>query len=115
MISNKHFVKRLHFLSAKLYWCKWERFSSTVIKMVCENKSDFNGGGEQYNICINFSSTPHTRDERWSTLREILPSGGTAVRANPPDWGSRASTAPKMSGLPQKRFPIIQSPMSRSV
>jgi len=63
----------------------------------------------------HYSSTPYTRDERWSTLREMLPSSGHATRRHPPAWGTGTSIAPRLQSAPMRRFPVIDSPMTRFV
>ncbi|XP_067942644.1 uncharacterized protein [Watersipora subatra] len=63
----------------------------------------------------SYNSGTYSRDEKWSTLREMLPSTGRAIRRHPPNWGTMTSLAPEMTPNVQRRFPIIQSPMSRFV
>ncbi|KAF6023996.1 hypothetical protein EB796_017693 [Bugula neritina] len=63
----------------------------------------------------SYSSAPYTRDEKWSTLREMLPSSGRAIRTHAPNWSTKPSTAPLMTNTVQSRFPIVESPMSRFV
>ena len=58
-------------------------------------------------------SAPSSRCEQWSTLRQMLPSKGHCVRHQPPKWGTGLSTEPKWSVKKQKRFPHINSPMTK--
>lgn len=60
-----------------------------------------------------YVSQPSTRSEDWSTLRQILPSKGLPLRASPPNWGTGNAYAPPMLGVRQRRFPHINSPMTR--
>lgn len=60
-----------------------------------------------------FVSTPSTRCEEWSTLRQMLPSRGSSGRVRPPNWGTGYSQPPYMTQLSQRSFPHINSPMTR--
>lgn len=60
-----------------------------------------------------YGSSPSTRCESWSTLRQMLPSQGWAQRQCPPKWGTDISTAPKWCIRRQTRFPHINSPMTK--
>ncbi|XP_041468808.1 uncharacterized protein LOC121418774 [Lytechinus variegatus] len=62
-----------------------------------------------------YVSQPSTRSEDWSTLRQILPSKGLPLRHSPPNWGTGSAYAPPMIGARQRRFPHINSPMTRYV
>lgn len=59
-----------------------------------------------------FRSAISTRCEDWSTLREMLPSRGRAVRSKPPEWEARSHVAPFMTTTSQSRFPHINSEMT---
>ena len=56
-----------------------------------------------------------TRCEDWSTLHRTLPSVGYPLKESPPNWGTGASPAPKMTNKKIERFPAINSPMTRYV
>lgn len=58
-------------------------------------------------------SQPSTRCEQWSTLIQILPSRGYQLPRRPPNWGTGHSPAPVMSVTGVRRFPHINSPMTR--
>ena len=60
-----------------------------------------------------FKSHPSTRCEEYSTLRQMLPSQGSLVRFPPQNWGTGNEMAIAYSERPQRRFPIINSPMGR--
>ena len=45
----------------------------------------------------------------------MLPSSGHAVRRHPPAWGTDTSIAPRLTSAPMRRFPAIDSPMTRWV
>lgn len=60
-----------------------------------------------------FRSAISTRCEDWSTLREMLPSRGRAIRSKPPEWAARSHEAPFMTTTIQTRFPHINSEMTR--
>ncbi|XP_074662326.1 uncharacterized protein LOC141914862 [Tubulanus polymorphus] len=61
-------------------------------------------------------SSPATRCEEWSTLRQIYPSRGHAQKSAPPSWGTGQGLPPSMSAFPPTtRFPHINSPMTRYV
>ncbi|ESO90126.1 hypothetical protein LOTGIDRAFT_204264 [Lottia gigantea] len=62
-----------------------------------------------------YLSHPSTRSEEWSTLRQSLPSRGTMFKPNPPNWGSGYSGTSSFSGNRPKRFPLVNSPMTRYV
>lgn len=54
-----------------------------------------------------------TRCEDYSTLRQMLPSAGSASLLNPPDWGTSFSLPPIIVERPTKRSPLVNSPMTR--
>ncbi|XP_003382544.1 PREDICTED: uncharacterized protein LOC100637192 [Amphimedon queenslandica] len=56
-----------------------------------------------------------TRCERWSTLREMLPSRGHTLSARPPKWGTNESRPPVMSARRPKRYPHLNSPMTNYI
>ena len=60
-----------------------------------------------------YSSSPSTRCESWSTLRQMLPSRGCPVRHPPPKWGTDNADPPHWTDKRQKRFPHINSPMTK--
>ncbi|KAL8604818.1 hypothetical protein ACOMHN_028446 [Nucella lapillus] len=62
--------------------------------------------------CV-FASFPSTRDEHWSTLREMLPSRGSAYKRRPPSWGIGQAPPPIMIDRQYRRMPKVNSPMSR--
>lgn len=59
------------------------------------------------------SSHPSSRCEEWSTLRQMLPSKGHCNRHLPPKWGTGTSTPPTWEQKVPKRFPVINSPMTK--
>lgn len=59
------------------------------------------------------TSHPSSRCEEWSTLRQMLPSKGHCRRHLPPKWGTGASTPPSWGRKLPKRFPAINSPMTK--
>lgn len=61
------------------------------------------------------ASQPSTRCEEWSTLRQMLPSRGRPSRIRPANWGTHYAPPPSMEGSIQRRFPHINSPMTRYV
>ena len=60
-----------------------------------------------------FPSSPSTRSEEWSTLRQMLPSRGRSHKVYPVNWGTGSSPPPSMSSHQQTYFPHINSPMTR--
>lgn len=62
-----------------------------------------------------YSSSPATRCEEWSTLRQILPSKGVPSRTACPRWGTGATKASEFQFRNKKHFPHINSPMTRYV
>jgi len=62
-----------------------------------------------------YRSQPSTRCEEFSTLREMLPSNGRPVRSRPPNWGTWYAQPPHLQSDNQRRFPHINSPMTRYV
>lgn len=58
-------------------------------------------------------SAPSSRCEQWSTLRQMLPSKGHCIRHQPPKWGTGIPTPPVCSSRKPKRFPHINSPMTK--
>ncbi|XP_022099442.1 uncharacterized protein LOC110983991 [Acanthaster planci] len=65
---------------------------------------------EEAGICV---SSPSTRCEEWSTLRQMLPSSGRPITFSPPNWGTGMAMPPRMVREKQTRFPHINSPMTR--
>lgn len=64
-------------------------------------------------MTYRFVSQPSTRCEEWSTLRQMLPSGGWPCSLRPPNWGTGYGPPPKTADKLQRRFPHINSPMTR--
>lgn len=64
---------------------------------------------------IIYRSHPSTRCEEFSTLRQMLPSYGSVRKLNPPSWGTSYSLPPIVIDRPTKRFPLVNSPMTRYV
>lgn len=62
-----------------------------------------------------YRSHPATRCEDYSTLRQMLPSYGSIRKINPPSWGTSLSLPALISERPPKRFPLVNSPMTRYV
>ena len=60
-----------------------------------------------------FASHPSSRCEEYSTLRQMLPSSGSSWKRSPPNWGTSYGDPPSLIDKPPKRFPIINSPMTR--
>jgi hypothetical protein len=60
-----------------------------------------------------YSGHASTRDERWSTLRQMLPSLGTPQRTAPPNWGTGLGPPPRMANEAPLKLPIIKSAMTR--
>lgn len=59
-------------------------------------------------------SSPATRSEEWSTLRQMLPSRGHYVKQKPEKWGTSGETAvPTISHHKPTRFPRVNSPMTK--
>ena len=61
------------------------------------------------------ASTPSSRCEQWSTLRQMLPSRGHCIRHMPPKWGTGFATPPSWSHNTPRRSPHINSPMTKYV
>lgn len=60
-----------------------------------------------------YPSSPATRCEEWSTLRQMLPSKGVPSRSIYPRWGTGMALPPPFHPKSQKHFPHINSPMTR--
>ncbi|XP_076442995.1 uncharacterized protein LOC143281633 [Babylonia areolata] len=56
-----------------------------------------------------------TRDEHWSTLRQMLPSRGSAHKVRPPCWGTGQAPPPFMAVRSPQRLPKLNSSMTRYV
>lgn len=56
---------------------------------------------------------PSSRCEEWSTLRQMLPSKGHCGRHLPSKWGTGTSTPPTWTNRTPRRFPVINSPMTK--
>jgi len=72
----------------------------------------YNRGKEE---STTYRSQPSTRCEEYSTLRSMLPSTGRSIRTRPPNWGTGFSQPPALTSDLQRRFPHINSPMTRYV
>ena len=83
----------------------WKRPVNPPIKFYSRHQ-------EEQNTC---KSSPSTRCEEWSTLRQMLPSRGRSERVLPPRWGSDYEKTPKIVSKKETRFPIINSPMTKYV
>lgn len=70
---------------------------------------------ERSTSAVIFPSHPSTRCEDYSTLRQMLPSRGSSFCLNPPNWGTSYSLPPLIAERPTKRFPMVNSPMTRYV
>lgn len=62
-----------------------------------------------------YSSAPSSRCEQWSTLRQMLPSNGHCMRHIPPKWGTGCTSPPSRAQRTPRRFPHINSPMTKYV
>ncbi|EDO40281.1 predicted protein [Nematostella vectensis] len=62
-----------------------------------------------------YPSSQATRCQEWSTLRQILPSYGIPNRVIAPRWGTGLPDSPHFVPATEKRFPHINSPMTRYV
>ena len=60
-----------------------------------------------------FPSSPCTRSEEWSTLRQILPSRGIHVKVSPPNWGTGSGHTPYYTARLKRRYPSVTSPMTK--
>lgn len=70
---------------------------------------------ERSSSAIIYRSHPSTRCEEYSTLRQMFPSFGSIQKLNPPNWGTSYSLPPIIADTPAKRFPLVNSPMTRYV
>lgn len=71
----------------------------------------FQGSAQGNQMC---PSSPATRSEEWSTLREMLPSRGLYIRNKPENWGTSGKLA--LPAITQERpyhYPKIKSMMTR--
>ena len=62
---------------------------------------------------VMFASYASTRCEDWSTLRQMLPSRGSAHKVRPPSWGMGQGLPPNIFPLSAGRLPHFNSPMTR--
>ena len=60
-----------------------------------------------------YPSSQATRCEEWSTLRQMFPSKGIPERQTNPRWGTGLPLSPHFQLGTEKRFPHINSPMTR--
>lgn len=61
-----------------------------------------------------YGSSPATRSEEWSTLRQMLPSRGYHISRKPPKWGTSDTLAPPLiTKARPKRYAKISSIMAR--
>lgn len=59
-------------------------------------------------------SSPATRSEEWSTLRQMLPSRGHYIKKKPEKWGNSGELAlPAISNSKPQSYPKINSIMTR--
>lgn len=59
-------------------------------------------------------SSPATRSEEWSTLRQMIPSRGHYLRNKPQKWGTSGDLAlPTISGNRPQDYPKVKSMMTR--
>ena len=72
--------------------------------------ANFTRDAEETNM---YRSTPSTRCEEWSTLRQMLPSHGPGVCLRPPSWGVSPSIGPPRPVGIQRDFSRMSTPMSR--
>ncbi|XP_060568421.1 uncharacterized protein LOC132727024 [Ruditapes philippinarum] len=70
---------------------------------------------ERSTSALIYRSHQSTRCEDYSTLRQMLPSEGSVRKINPPSWGTSYSLPPLCIDRPAKRFPLVNSPMTRYV
>lgn len=64
---------------------------------------------------IMYASFPSTRSEDWSTLRQMLPSRGSAHKVKPPSWGTDPGFPPYLCDRAPTRLPKVNSPMTRYI
>ena len=83
----------------------WVPLSETPLK-------SFSRASEEKHLQV---SDPSSRCEQWSTLRQMLPSRGhcEGAHSKPPKWGTGSSQSPPWSLRKPKRYPHINSPMTR--
>ncbi|KAL8611009.1 hypothetical protein ACOMHN_042625 [Nucella lapillus] len=62
---------------------------------------------------FKFENFPSSRDESWSTLRQMLPSLGCAHKVQPPSWGTGQGPPPFILQRAPRRLPLVNSPMTR--
>ncbi|XP_069118389.1 uncharacterized protein [Argopecten irradians] len=62
-----------------------------------------------------FKSHPSTRCEEYSTLKQMIPSSGSLIRVAPPNWGTAGGVPIMHSLVPARRYPMINSPMTKYV
>lgn len=60
-----------------------------------------------------YPSSQATRCEEWSTLRQMFPSKGVPERLTNPRWGTGLPFPPRFQPGVEKRFPHMNSPMTR--
>ena len=59
-------------------------------------------------------SSPATRSEEWSTLRQMLPSKGQYMKQRPHKWGTSGDLAlPNITNTRPTHFPKYNSPMTK--
>ena len=58
-------------------------------------------------------SAPSSRCEQWSTLRQMLPSKGHSWHTLAPKWGTSHLRPPTWSAKRPRRFPHINSEMTK--
>ena len=72
--------------------------------------TSFSRASEEQHV---YSTAPSSRCEQWSTLRQMLPSKGHCGHSLPPKWGTDSSPSSRWSRHRPKRFPHINSPMTK--
>ncbi|KAI6660318.1 hypothetical protein LOD99_13907 [Oopsacas minuta] len=81
----------------------WVKSRAPSVRDVCRGEKETN----------SFLSQPATRDENWSSLREMTPSRGRPFRHRPPSWGVSADVPPEMVPENYERYPRVLSAMTR--
>lgn len=62
-----------------------------------------------------YNTTPSSRCEQWSTLRQMFPSRGHSQHKLPAKWGTDKAALSNWSPFKPKRFPHINSSMTKYV
>ena len=64
---------------------------------------------------LSYTHNPASRCVAWSTLRQTLPSKGHSQPKHPPKWGIGTTAPAGWSDRKPKRYPHINSPMTKYV